>query len=100
VAAELGVQSFLLGGHRLVPMLLAPFGDRLQPPAEPFTDRLHVHGKLPLSAAGAHVGKSEEIEGLGFLSLFLRVPRRISPKFHQPSLLRMKGQTKSAKSLG
>jgi hypothetical protein len=53
VAAELGVQSFLLGGHRLVPMLLAPFGDRLQPPAEPFTDRLHVHGKLPLSAARA-----------------------------------------------
>jgi hypothetical protein len=97
VAAELGVQSFLLRGHRLVPMLLAPFGDRLQSPAEPFTDRLHVHGKLPLSAAGAHVGKSEEIEGLGFLSLFLRVPRRISPKFHQPSLLRMKGQTKSAK---
>jgi hypothetical protein len=100
VATELGVQSFLLRVHRLVPVLLAPFGDRLQPPAEPFTDRLHVHGKLPLSAAGAHVGKSEKIEGLGFLSLFLRVPRRISPKFHQPSLLRMKGQTKPAKSLG
>jgi hypothetical protein len=25
------------------------FGDRLQPPAEPFADRLHVHGELPLS---------------------------------------------------
>src|ERR1700732_688907 len=99
VAAELGVQGFLLRVHRLVPVLLAPFGDRLQSPTEPFTDRLHVHGKLPLSAAGAHVGKSEKIEGLGFLSLFLRVPRRISPKF-QPSLLRMKGQTKPAKSLG
>lgn len=35
VAAELGVEDFLLLSHRLVPVLLAPFGDRLQPPAEP-----------------------------------------------------------------
>jgi hypothetical protein len=76
VAAELGVQGFLLRVHWLVPVPLAPFGDRLQPPAEPFADRLHVHGELPLSAAGAHVGESEKIEGLGFLPLFLRVPRR------------------------
>jgi hypothetical protein len=76
MAAELGVQGFLLRVHRLVPVLLTPFGDRLQTPAEPFTDRLHVHGKLPVSAAGAHVGKAEKIEGLGFLSLSLRVPRR------------------------
>src|SRR5580658_1731681 len=100
VAAEFGVQGFLLLVHRLVPVLSAPLGDRLQPPAEPFVDRLHVHGELSLSAAGAHVGKAEKIEGLGFRPLFLRVSRRISPKFHQPRLLRMKSQTKSAKSLG
>src|SRR5216684_3106214 len=100
VAAELGVQGFPLLVHRLVPVLLGPGGDRLQSPAEPFADRLHVHGELPLPAAGAHVGKAEELEGLGFLSLFLRVPPRISPKFHQPRLLRVKGQTKFAESLG
>jgi hypothetical protein len=27
-----------------VPVLLTPFCDRFQTPAEPFTDRLHVHG--------------------------------------------------------
>src|SRR5216684_5910204 len=58
VAAELGVQGFPLLVHRLVPVLLAPGGDRLQSPAEPFADRLHVHGELPLPAAGAHVGES------------------------------------------
>src|ERR1700745_272529 len=57
VAAELGVEDFLLLSHRLVPVLLTPFGDRLQPPAEPFADRLHVDCELPLPAACADVRK-------------------------------------------
>ena len=57
VAPELGVEDFLLLSHRLVPVLLAPFGDRLQPPAEPFADRLHVDCELPLPAACADVRK-------------------------------------------
>ena len=39
VAAELGVEDFLLLSHRFVPVLFAPFGDRLQPSAEPFAER-------------------------------------------------------------
>jgi hypothetical protein len=83
MAAELGVQGFLLRVHRLVPVLLTPFGDRLQTPAEPFTDRLHVHGKLPVSAAGAHVGKAEKIEGLGFLSRQSQFPPGSTVSFRQ-----------------
>jgi len=36
VAAELGIQHFLLFTHRVVPVLLAPFADRLQSSPEPF----------------------------------------------------------------
>jgi hypothetical protein len=39
VAAELGVEHFLLLSHRFVAVLFASFGDRLQPSAEPFAER-------------------------------------------------------------
>ena len=68
VAAELGIQSLLLLDHRIVAVLLAPRGDRLQPSAEPFAHRLHMHCELPRPAAGTHVCQTEEIEGLGLSS--------------------------------
>ena len=63
MAAELGVQGFPLLAHRIVPVLLAPCPDCLQPSAEPLGNGLHVHCELPLSAAGAYVHKAQEIEG-------------------------------------
>ena len=47
MAAEFGVKGFLLLSYRIVPVLLAPGDDRLQPSPEPFGDRLHVHCELP-----------------------------------------------------
>src|SRR5258708_6059906 len=99
VAAELGVQGLLLLVHRIVPMLLAPFGDRLQPPAEPLADRPHVYCELPFSATGADVREAEEIKGCRFLSLSPRVPFGVPPKFHQPCLLRVQCQTISREPL-
>src|SRR5437588_313618 len=46
VAAELSIQGFHLLAHRFVPVLSAPFGDRLQPPAESFADRLYLQPGL------------------------------------------------------
>jgi len=34
-------------------MFLAPFGDRCQPPTEPFSNRPHVYCELSLPAASA-----------------------------------------------
>jgi hypothetical protein len=84
MAAELGVQGFLLLVHRIVPVLFAPFPDCLQPSTKPFGNRLHVHCELPLSATGAYVHKAQEIEGCRFLSLLPRVLSCISPEF-QPA---------------
>jgi hypothetical protein len=53
MAAELGVQGFLLLVHSIVPVLFAPFPDCLQPSTKPLGNGLHVHCELPLSAAGA-----------------------------------------------
>src|SRR5260370_29692659 len=93
VAAELDVQGFQLLVHRIVPMFLTPFGDRLQPPAEPFADRPHVYCELPFPATGTDVREAEEIEGGRFLSLSPRVPFGVPPKFHQPCLLLVQCQT-------
>ena len=53
MAAELGVQGFLLLFHRIVSVLFAPFPDCLQPSTQPFDNGLHVHCELPLPAADA-----------------------------------------------
>jgi hypothetical protein len=93
MATEFCVQGFLLRIHWLVPMLFTPVGYRFQPPAEPFGQRLHVHGELTLSAAGAKVLEAEEIETFGLLPLLLRVPHCSAPECNQPRLLRVQGQT-------
>ncbi len=99
VAAEFGVQGFLLLVHRLVPVLLTPVGDGLQPSAEPFGYRLHMHYESTLSVAGAKVLEAEEIEGFGLLPLFLRIPRCIAPELNQPRLLRVQSQAVLLKPL-
>jgi hypothetical protein len=53
MAAELGVQGFLLLVARIVPVLFAPFPDCLQPSTETLDNGLHVHCELPLPAADA-----------------------------------------------
>jgi hypothetical protein len=58
MAAELGVQGFLLLVHSIVPVLFAPFPDCLQPSTKPLGNGLHVHCEPPLSAAGAYVHKA------------------------------------------
>src|SRR5215469_12985519 len=94
VAAELCVQGLLLLAHRVMPVLFAPGGDAFQPSAEPLVNRLHMHGELPLPAAGAYVREAEKVEGVGlFLAPLLRLPLCKSPKRHQPCLLRVQGQT-------
>jgi len=45
-----------------VPVLLAPCGNRQQPPAEPLSDCLHVYCELPLPAACADVRLSRPAE--------------------------------------
>src|SRR6516225_2971427 len=61
MAAELGIQHFLLFAHRVVPMLLAPFADRLQSSPEPFGQRLYVHCELALAAACADMREAEDM---------------------------------------
>src|SRR5262249_21788654 len=43
VAPKFGVEGSLLRVHSVVPVFLAPLGDRLQAPTEPFACRPHVH---------------------------------------------------------
>jgi hypothetical protein len=99
MAAELGVQGFLLLVHSIVPVLFAPFPDCLQPSTKPLGNSLYVHCEPPLSAAGAYVHKAQEIEGCRFLFLLPRVLGCISPEFHQPRLLRVQCQTVFLESL-
>jgi hypothetical protein len=80
MAAELGVEGFLLLAHRVVPVLFAPVGDRFQPSSEPFRYRLDMYCELSPPAAGADIGQAEEIEGFRFLPLSPRVPRIKSGK--------------------
>jgi hypothetical protein len=92
MATELGVQGFLLLAHRIVPVLFAPFPDGLQSSTKPLGNCLHVHCELPLSAAGAYVHKTQEIEGCRFLSPHPCALGCISPEFNQPRLLRVQSQ--------
>ncbi len=55
VAPELGVEGRLLFAHRIVAILLAPFGYCRQAPSEPFLHRPHIHCELPSPAACADV---------------------------------------------
>jgi len=59
----------LLLVHRLVSVLLAPFGDCRQAPPEPFLHGSHLHYELPSPAACADVREAEEIERGWFLPL-------------------------------
>src|SRR5271169_2995602 len=74
VAPEFGVEGFLLLTHRHVAVLLAPFGNRLQAPAEPLLHRSHVHCEFPSPATGTDVCVAEEIKSGRFLTLPLRIP--------------------------
>src|SRR5882724_5975893 len=93
VAPKLGVEGLLLFLHRLMAVLPAPFGDGRQAPAESFLHGPHVHCELPSPAAGTDVREAEEIERGWFLPLPLRMFLRVSPKVHQPRLLRVERQT-------
>jgi hypothetical protein len=99
MAAEFGIQGFLLFAHRLVPVLFTPISDRLQPSAEPFGNRSHVDCELALPVAGTQMRESEEVEGFRSLPLLLRIPRCIAPEFNQPCLLRVQSQTVFLKPL-
>src|SRR5260370_33222642 len=99
VTPELGVQGFLLLVHRLVSVLLAPFGDCRQAPFKPFLHRSHVHGELPLSTACAYVREAEVVQSPGFLPPPLRMGLCTPPEFHQPRLLRADLQTAFAEPL-
>jgi hypothetical protein len=66
VTSELAVEGFLLLVHRLVSVLLAPFGDCRRAPFKPFLHRSHVHGELPLSTACAYVREAEDVQSAGF----------------------------------
>lgn len=65
VASEFGVEGFPLLIHRGMSVLLTPFGDRREAPAEPLAHRSHMHCELPSPAAGADVRKAKKIEGVG-----------------------------------
>jgi hypothetical protein len=95
VAPELSVEGRLLFVHRLMAVLLAPFGYCRQAPSEPFLHRPHIRCELPSPAACADVREAEEIERGWFLPLPLRMFLRVPPKVHQPSLLRVECQTVS-----
>ena len=100
VAAELGVEGFLLLIHRGMSVLLTPFGDRCEAPAEPLAHRPHVHCERPSPAAGADVRKAKKVEGVGLLlPLPLRSFLCVTPKLQQPRLLRVKRQTVFCKPL-
>jgi hypothetical protein len=90
VASELGVEDLLLLVHWCMSVLLAPFGDRCEAPAEPLAHRSHMQGELPSSAACANVRQTEKVEGVGFLlAPPLRALLGVPPKFQQPRLLRV-----------
>ena len=78
VASELGVEGLLLLIHRRMSVLLAPFADRREAPAEPLAHRSHMHGELPSPAACAYVRQTEKVEGAGFL-LALRAFLGVGP---------------------
>jgi hypothetical protein len=79
-ASELGVEGLLLLVHRCMSVLLAPFCDRREAPAEPLAHRSHVHCELPSPAACANVREAKEVEGAGFLlSLPLRAFLCVAP---------------------
>ena len=99
VAPELGIEGLLLLVHRRMTMLLAPSTDRRQASAEPFVHRPYMHRELPSSAVGAEIRKTEKAEGAGFPPLPLRSFLRITAKFHEPCLLRVKHQTVFCKPL-
>src|SRR5579864_305302 len=93
VAAEFGIQGFLLLAHRIMSVPLAPVGDCFQPPAESLADRLHLNCELPCPAACADVREAEEVECGRCLSPPPRTPFGKPPKFDQPCLLRVQCQT-------
>ena len=61
MAAELSIQHFPLFAHRIVSVMLAPVGDRLQSSPEPFGQRLYVHCELALAAACADMREAEDM---------------------------------------
>jgi len=93
VASEFGVEGLQLLAHRLMAVLLAPSGYCHQAPSETLLHRLRIHHELPSPAACTDVREAEEIERGWFLPLPLRMFLRVSPKVHQPGLLRVERQT-------
>src|SRR5215831_14436637 len=76
VAAELGIKGFLLLVHWFMAVLLAPFGDLVQAPSEPFTHRPHMDREPPFSAVGTDVRETEKVKRAGLSSLPFCLPHR------------------------
>jgi hypothetical protein len=100
VAAELGGQGFLLLVHRFMTVRLAPLGDFVQAPAEPFTHRPHMYCERTLPALGADMCKAEESKCVRFSTLPFCLPHCTSSELQQPRLLRVERQPIFCKPFG
>jgi hypothetical protein len=93
------MEGLLLLIHKIMAVLPAPFGYRRQAPSETLLHGPPIHHALPSPAACPDVREAEEIERGWFLPLPLRMFLRVSPKVHQPCLLRVERQTVLCKLL-
>ncbi len=71
---------------------LAPLGDFVQAPAEPFTHRPHMYCERTLPALGADMRKAEESKCVRFSTLPFCLPHCTSSELQQPRLLRVERQ--------
>src|SRR2546427_3431329 len=84
------VERFLLLFHRIMPILATPFRHSFQTAPYALPHRAHMNRELPLPASRTDMRESKKIErGRLRPSRFLGLGQGLSPKLHQPSLVRM-----------